>query len=211
MAHRSVPRIFILTGLAVFFLLTIAFFRQSPPSPEARAPGHIWKSLPNLDISESMLRGNTIMPELGNQTAKAELGRSSWRLLHTMMGRFPDEPSNEEQETLRSYLYLFARLYPCGECAAHFSKLLKKFPPQVSSRSAAAGWACMVHNEVNKRLKKEIFDCNKIGDFYDCGCSADSGPPNSKPSKGALPGDARRELDGQGKGALLAVEISDEP
>lgn len=22
-------------------------------------------------------------------------------------------------------------------------------------------------------LKKEIFDCNKIGDFYDCGCGHD--------------------------------------
>jgi FAD-linked sulfhydryl oxidase len=51
--------------------------------------------------------------------------------------------------------------------------LLEKFPPQVSSRSAAAAWGCHVHNEVNKRLKKELFDCSKIGDFYDCGCADD--------------------------------------
>lgn len=31
-----------------------------------------------------------------------------------------------------------------------------------------------MHNEVNKRLEKEIFDCNKIGDFYDCGCGSDA-------------------------------------
>ncbi|KAK2807784.1 hypothetical protein FQN50_005326 [Emmonsiellopsis sp. PD_5] len=89
------------------------------------------------------------------------------------MARFPDEPSHEQQETLRSYIYLFSRLYPCGECASHFQSHLTKFPPQVSSRSAAAAWACHVHNEVNKMLHKDIFDCSKIGDFYDCGCAHD--------------------------------------
>ena len=43
---------------------------------------------------------------------RAELGRSSWRLLHTMMARFPDEPTTEQQEALRSFVYLFGRLYP---------------------------------------------------------------------------------------------------
>ena len=26
---------------------------------------------------------------------------------------------------------------------------------------------------MNKSLKKELFDCSKIGDFYDCGCVED--------------------------------------
>lgn len=60
-----------------------------------------------------------------------------------------------------------------GECATHFQQILKKFPPQVSTRSSAAAWACHVHNEVNKSLRKDIFDCSKIGDFYDCGCADD--------------------------------------
>ena len=62
---------------------------------------------------------------------------------------------------------------PSGECAEHFSHILKQFPPQVSSRNAAASWGCHVHNEVNKNLKKPLFDCSKIGDFYDCGCAED--------------------------------------
>jgi len=32
-------------------------------------------------------------------------------------------------------MYLTSRLYPCGECAAEFQELLKKFPPQVSTIS----------------------------------------------------------------------------
>ena len=57
-----------------------------------------------------------------------------------------------------------------GECAGHFRQILQKFPPQVSTRSTAAAWACHVHNEVNKSLNKELWDCSNIGDFYDCGC-----------------------------------------
>ena len=101
---------------------------------------------------------------------RAELGRASWKLFHTMMARFPEEPSADDSLALKTYIQLFARLYPCGDCASHFQKLLAKYPPQTSSRNGAAGWACFVHNQVNERLKKEIFDCNKIGDFYDCGC-----------------------------------------
>lgn len=123
----------------------------------------------NLD--EAVLTGHAIAPKLGNETAKAELGRAAWKLFHTTFARFPDKPTKEESEALRSYVHLFQRLYPCGECASHFGLILDKFPPQVSSRSAAAAWGCHVHNEVNKSLKKERFDCSQIGDFYDCGCA----------------------------------------
>ena len=104
---------------------------------------------------------------------RAELGRSSWHLLHTMFARYPDNPDGGQALALHSYIYLFARLYPCGECATHFQKILDKFPPQVTSRSTVAAWGCHVHNEVNKSLGKEVFDCAKIGDFYDCGCGGD--------------------------------------
>ena len=62
-----------------------------------------------------------------------------------------------------------------GECAGHFRLILDKFPPQVATRSVAAVWACHVHNEVNRSLKKEEFNCVKIGDFYDCGCAEEEG------------------------------------
>jgi FAD-linked sulfhydryl oxidase len=104
------------------------------------------------------------------RSGRAELGRASWKLFHTMMARFPEEPSADDSLALKTYIQLFARLYPCGDCASHFQKLIAKYPPQTSSRNAAAGWACFVHNQVNERLKKPLFDCNNIGDFYDCGC-----------------------------------------
>lgn len=91
------------------------------------------------------------------------------------MARFPEAATDEDSLALQTFVHLFARLYPCGECAAHFRMLLEEFPPQTSGRVAAAGWACFVHNEVNARLGKEMFDCNTIGDFYDCGCAEEGG------------------------------------
>ncbi|KAI9651539.1 MAG: hypothetical protein M1831_000776 [Alyxoria varia] len=122
-------------------------------------------------LDEVTLTGRPIASKLGNETAKAELGRSAWKVFHTTFARFPDKPTGDERTALKSYIYLFQRLYPCGECASHFGEILDRYPPQVSSRSAAAAWGCHVHNEVNKSLKKELFDCSKIGDFYDCGCA----------------------------------------
>lgn len=51
--------------------------------------------------------------------------------------------------------------------------MLRKYPPQTSSREAASQWGCFVHNVVNERLGKEIFDCNEISTKYSCGCADD--------------------------------------
>lgn len=114
--------------------------------------------------------GGVIMSKLGNETAKAELGRATWKLLHTMTLRFPEHPTPDEREALSSFMYLTSRLYPCGECASEFQELLKKFPPQTASRLSASMWLCSVHNEVNVRLGKPTFDCARLDETYDCGC-----------------------------------------
>ncbi|KAF9463570.1 ERV/ALR sulfhydryl oxidase domain-containing protein [Collybia nuda] len=128
------------------------------------------------------VKGGVIMSKLGNETAKAALGRATWKLMHTMTLRFPENPTPDERTALSSYFHLTSRLYPCGECAEEFQMLLKKFPPQTSSRRSAALWLCSVHNEVNKRLKKPEFDCAHLDDEYDCGCD-DSPVEGSPPSK----------------------------
>ncbi|GAA5898616.1 hypothetical protein JCM6882_000880 [Rhodosporidiobolus microsporus] len=122
-------------------------------------------------IAEGVKHGGVIMPRLPNATAKAELGRASWKLLHTMAARFPENPTADEREAFKSYLFLFSRLYPCGECAAEFQSLLRRFPPQTSSRSTASMYLCHLHNQVNSRLGKPEFDCSAdLEGVYDCGC-----------------------------------------
>ncbi|KAK0648933.1 ERV/ALR sulfhydryl oxidase domain-containing protein [Cercophora newfieldiana] len=164
MARRQHVTLTVVVGFMVFLAVTYML------SGRSHLHLHDKETKLDLGLSEGILTGGSIAPKLENATAKAELGRASWKLFHTMMARFPDKPSDDDRLALKTYIQLFARLYPCGDCASHFQKIIAKYPPQTSSRSAAAGWACEMHNIVNKRLKKELFDCNNIGDFYDCGC-----------------------------------------
>lgn len=163
----TITLIAVSTTLVFFF---ISFFRSQPVG--TRRPDHDFLQSQGFTAA-NMMTGHSIMPQLGNETAKAELGRATWKYFHTVMARFPEKPTEDESTALQTYIHLFTRLYPCGECSEHFRTILDKFPPQTSSRSTAAVWACHVHNEVNKSLNKEIFDCSEIGDFYDCGCAED--------------------------------------
>jgi FAD-linked sulfhydryl oxidase len=38
---------------------------------------------------------------------------------------------------------------------------------------------CFIHNQVNERLEKPIFDCAHLDDEYDCGCGHDSDAPTT--------------------------------
>ncbi|WWC73479.1 uncharacterized protein I206_107449 [Kwoniella pini CBS 10737] len=133
------------------------------------------------ELSDKTIHGGVIMPTLGNETAKAELGRSAWKVLHLMTLRYPDEPTEDDRQALKSYFYLFSRLYPCGECATEFQALLKEYPPQTGSRKSASLWLCHVHNLVNERLGKPEFDCLTLDETYDCGCGDESITTSLKP------------------------------
>ncbi|RDW64126.1 sulfhydryl oxidase-2 [Coleophoma crateriformis] len=183
MARRNNLLTALLVAVSVFlgisFILT---FRNQPEG--TRHPDYVAHPEPVAHLEAGILNGVATAPKLENATLKAELGHASWKLFHTMMAKFPDKPTPDDSTALQSYIHLFARLYPCGDCARHFQELLRQFPPQVSSRSSAAAWACHVHNQVNKRLKKPLFDCSNIGDFYDCGC-AEEGTPATAGKKAA--------------------------
>lgn len=101
-----------------------------------------------------------------------ELGRSTWTLLHTMAAVYPGIPSAEHKKDVLHFIYLLSKLYPCGDCAQHFQKLLENFPPKVGNHDEFAGWMCQAHNVVNKRLGKPEFDCQRVDERWECGCDA---------------------------------------
>ena len=103
------------------------------------------------------------------------LGRGSWTLLHTMTANYPERPSVNEQEQAKTFMSLFARLYPCSHCADDFRDWMSKgHPPAVGSRSEFGLWACHAHNAVNEKLGKEAFDCSKWEERWR------TGPPDGR-------------------------------
>lgn len=140
------------------------------PTLDQSTSGQNSANSPELDIQ---LTDVPFMPKMANETLKAQLGNAAWRLFHTILARYPDKPTKQEQSTLDQYIHVFAQVYPCGDCARHFQQLLTKYPPQTRSRKTAALWGCDIHNKVNKRLGKPDYDCTTILEDYDCGCGSD--------------------------------------
>jgi hypothetical protein len=61
---------------------------------------------------------------------------------------------------------------------------------------------CFVHNQVNERLEKPIFDCAHLDDEYDCGCGDDgnttatSSPTTASPEFEHVPSRTKDDLTG---------------
>ncbi|KAI9601510.1 hypothetical protein H4Q26_001332 [Puccinia striiformis f. sp. tritici PST-130] len=125
-------------------------------------------------VVQSCLRWQMLLLKLNWEEL---LGRyTSWKLVlvyaHydcTVSGK----PTADEREALKAFIYLFSRLYPCGDCARHFQELLKQYPPQTSSRNVASLHLCSLHNLVNERLGKPEYNCTSLLENYDCGCGHD--------------------------------------
>lgn len=62
--------------------------------------------------SQELQMGSPIMGPMNNETIRAELGRASWKLFHTILAKYPVNPTPQERETLSSFIYLFSRVYP---------------------------------------------------------------------------------------------------
>ncbi|KAG2442768.1 hypothetical protein HXX76_002848 [Chlamydomonas incerta] len=107
-------------------------------------------------------------------TAKAEVGRATWTLLHMLAAQFPDRPSRQQQRDARTLVDCLTRIYPCGDCAEHFAEIVRRDPPAVGSGREFRRWLCGVHNRVNARLGKAVFNCDLVeARWAPLGCSAE--------------------------------------
>jgi len=91
-----------------------------------------------------------------------QLGRATWTFLHTTAAYYPKKPSADDIKAAGSLFSSLSQLYPCSDCASHLREEMKRNPPQLNSRNELNEWLCRVHNEVNTRLQKPLFDCSKV-------------------------------------------------
>ena len=165
--------VFFIIGYVLFvFIMNLIGISDIFTSPSSNS------SVKNIKIHKDFLNGEKIHPD-NESTAlsltKEELGRHSWALIHSIGASFPLEPNEKEREALKKFVESLSVIYPCKVCRDHFAKMLQNKIIPTKNRNTISKFFCNIHNEVNLRLGKENFDCNKMFDIWggDCGCNVD--------------------------------------
>jgi FAD-linked sulfhydryl oxidase len=93
------------------------------------------------------------------------LGHASWTLLHSIAATYPAVASPQQQKEMKTFVEIFARIYPCWVCAEDFQSWIKRpeneLGKYLGGRRLFGMWMCWAHNDVNKKLGKKEFDCDK--------------------------------------------------
>ncbi|XP_055350500.1 FAD-linked sulfhydryl oxidase ALR-like [Paramacrobiotus metropolitanus] len=100
---------------------------------------------------------------------KDQLGRATWTFLHTMAAHYPATPTEQQKADMKSFLHLFSQFYPCWYCAKDLREDMKDDVPDTASRSRFSQWMCRIHNRVNRKLGKPLFDCAKVDERWSTG------------------------------------------
>eukprot|EP00698_Gefionella_okellyi_P024852 TRINITY_DN8883_c0_g1_i1.p1 TRINITY_DN8883_c0_g1~~TRINITY_DN8883_c0_g1_i1.p1 ORF type:complete len:165 (+),score=19.42 TRINITY_DN8883_c0_g1_i1:98-592(+) len=140
---------------------------------------NIFKRNPRTFIAVAALIGMIfvlfiVMPGSPSQQlppSREEMGRNGWTLLHSIVANFPEEPDHIVKQSARNFFMALPDIFPCKTCAAELKEMLKVSPPILDTRADAVLWLCEIHNQVNTRLGKPLFDCTMAESRWrNCGC-----------------------------------------
>jgi len=95
-------------------------------------------------------------------------GPRKWIFLHSIVSCYPNEPTHAQKLLYLRTINLVVRFIPCPICKKHFQKLLKQYPifPNITCKTKLRNYFFMLHNKVNKRLKKRKFSKGKMKEKY---------------------------------------------
>lgn len=97
---------------------------------------------------------------------KVSLGNSTWGLLHTVAAFYSNNPTDTEKRDMRTFFDVLSRVYPCEYCAKDFRTDIEVNPANVNSQKDLTLWLCKLHNRVNDKLGKPLFDCTKVNERW---------------------------------------------
>jgi len=122
------------------------------------------KELPKMpESSSSAQTREEQLPDNSTGTWRELLGRRTWFFLHTLAAKYPEDPTEADQASVKALVASLGQHYPCPICRQHLQgKLVDPAlgPVPTSSRTDLTKWFCQLHNMVNSDLGKPQFSCN---------------------------------------------------
>ena len=95
-------------------------------------------------------------------------GYESWSFLHNVTFNYPLKPNNQDKINFYKYFKYLGNVLPCNECKRHYKKLFQYIDIKyfLSNRYGLIWWLFIIHNLINKRLNKQLYDFKNLIDRY---------------------------------------------
>jgi hypothetical protein len=88
-------------------------------------------------------------------------GVHGWKFIHHIALGYPNNPTENDKNNYKSFFTLMGTVLPCSICSEHYNENLLIHPLNdevLSSKTNLINWTIDMHNEVNKKHGKKIYD-----------------------------------------------------
>lgn len=94
---------------------------------------------------------------------KSVWGPITWKLLHCIAIKIKDEHFDDQRVKILEVITKICAHLPCPYCASHASSLIAKHKMHsIQKKEHLVNFLYSMHNDVNKRLRKPIFEREKL-------------------------------------------------
>jgi hypothetical protein len=94
-------------------------------------------------------------------------GPSGWKLLHSIVNNYSDEPSHLEKDNYGIFFNTLQYVLPCKYCRQSLKVFYEELPiePFLKNKKKLSYWLYLIHNKVNKKLRDQGLNDNKNPSF----------------------------------------------
>ena len=91
-----------------------------------------------------------------------------WHTIHIVALGYPIKPSHAHKKAAKEFYESLRILIPCPICKEHYNAHVEKYPitPHLDNRNDLFSWTVLLHNEVNRLLKKKSFTETQAIQYY---------------------------------------------
>lgn len=91
-----------------------------------------------------------------------------WHTMHVAALGYPKEPTYTDKKAAKEFYESLQFMLPCGVCREHYARHIQSNPIStfLDRRADLFRWTIMVHNEVNKTLKKPEMTEQEVMGYY---------------------------------------------
>jgi hypothetical protein len=95
-------------------------------------------------------------------------GRPTWDANYYIVLAYPDKPSLQDKEDMKTYFMSLGKVIPCGSCRENYKQHLLELPiePNLVSREKLVKWLISMENAVRKTQGRRDLTYEEVIDRY---------------------------------------------